>query len=227
MKNVYFAHNINKNESGNAFVYVLIAVVLFAALYMMLGSMGGGNSKTGLVSAEKQKLLASEILSYASQAKNSVDYMLMAGIEPEDITFYTDSDPEFSNDTVPYIYMLHHPQGGGLDIGHLPEKTKNGDAGESGQATGWYIGKFNNIEWSSSTDHDIVAVAYNITEDICKIINKTLAGDETIPAMDGEARKFFVDSAQTACTSCLKKSDYCLSDSTGNYFVYYSILSDM
>lgn len=214
-------------QSGNAFLYVLIAVVLFAALYFAIGSQND-SSETQMLDKQRVKFAASEIIDYSSQAESSLRMMEFSGIELDKITFYTYDKDEFDNGTETYIYMLHHPDGGGLDPGNLPVDIIVTSTHEDGQEAGWYLGKFNNIEWSKTSADDVVAVAYKIKKTVCEQINKTLTGDTTIPAMPGEVREFFNEaSSETTCLECDEKPALCVSDSSVNVFAYYSILASL
>lgn len=78
-------------EKGNILFLILLAVALFAVLaYAVTSSMrGGGND----VSKEQAKSNAAAILGYFSLVENTVQRMVLTGVKPEHLDFFTGGAP--------------------------------------------------------------------------------------------------------------------------------------
>ena len=79
------AMKARQSESGNVMFYILIAVVLLAALSFAISQGGrGGNSE---LSRERQRLLASEILEYSDTVKKAVQILRLRGVGFDQLDF--------------------------------------------------------------------------------------------------------------------------------------------
>jgi hypothetical protein len=74
-----------KNQSGNVFFYIFLAVALFAALSYAVSQSGRGTVQS--IASEKDRLNATEILDYAETMAKAVGAMRLRGITPENISF--------------------------------------------------------------------------------------------------------------------------------------------
>ncbi len=252
MLTIYFSNPENR-QSGNALIYVLIAIALFASLSFVLGRQTD-TSETGVVSEEQAELYASQLISYSAQAKSSVDQMRATGAYPEDLYFFLPGDTGFDDGaTYKDIHKIFHPAGGGLSMKNLPSAIrKDDDTSEPGPAPGWYMGRFNNVEWTGSTANDVILVAYKITRPVCEAINEKITGSKTIPKLTGKARDFFIyDAASTPphefstggdhtgsnadfaatgspapCGDCDGMPSLCVSNDTEKIFAFYNIIAE-
>ena len=75
-----------EQESGNALIYVLIAIALFAALSFTLARQSD-TGEAGTLSDERAELYATQIISYAAQTKSALDQMLFIGTDIDDLDF--------------------------------------------------------------------------------------------------------------------------------------------
>lgn len=228
-RNISGQHKNRKRQSerGNALVYVLIAIALFAALSFTLARNTDSN-EAGTLSEDRAELYATQLISYAAQAKSSVDQMLFQGIEIDDLDFTLPEDSDFNND--PTIYKVYHPDGGGLIPTTIPQNAKNEVT--SSPAPGWYMGRFNNIEWTSSTDQDVLLTAYQIAKPVCERINFTVTGNTSIPAISSGAMSdylvpdsFDADLTSARCPGCGDYASLCISNTSGSAFAFYSIIA--
>lgn len=227
------------DERGNALVYVLIAIVLFAALSFTLSRQNDAG-ETGTLTEEKAELYASQLISYAAQAKQSVDRMLFEGATPAQIDFIPPSDAAF--ETGSDIRKLYHPDGGGLIESTLPDSLVNQI--DTTPVAGWYIGRFNDMAWteldsSGNPIDDIILTAHQISQGACeKINNKILGRDIAIPALasgitlqnvlidDTEHSGSNVNLNATNCPGCENYPSLCISNNGATKFSFYSILSE-
>lgn len=234
-----FAYNPHRQagrrgERGNALIYVLIAIILFAALGFTL-SRTTDTSEVGTLDNEKAELYATQIISYAGQAKSAVDQMLFtASTSINQLDFTQPTDVTF--ETAPLIHKVYHPQGGGLNPGTLPEAAVAQVT--SDPVPGWYMGRFNNIEWTASAADDVVLVAYQISKRVCELINEKITGSTTIPALNGASiRNVLIDDtlhggtnielttdAGDICPACENMGSMCVQD--GGIYAFYTVIED-
>ena len=222
------------NQKGNVFIYILIAVGLFGALMFALSKSASQTDAVSELAEGESKIVANEILAYAASATNAIAQMQQTGATVSMINFMIPSDDDFEDNTPaePTIYKLFHPDGGGLNYKTLPTKASADD--KTGLAAGYYIGRFNNIEWTPTTTHDVVFTAYEIKESVCKELNRKMTGSTTIPTVSGASlQNLFVyddlhtgtneDFTETNCTACEEVSALCVTDGAGKY-AFYSLL---
>lgn len=225
------------NERGNALIYVLIAIALFAALSMVF-TRNQNTTESGTLSDENAGLIASQLMAYASQTKSALDQMGFSGTRIDDFSFIQPTDPAFETEPPANIHKVYHPSGGGLIPGRIPDQGLDSAPG-SDPAPGWYLGRINNFDWTATAANDVVLVAYQISETLCQKINNTLTGAETIPVMTETIPNTMIDTALHSgganeaifttdgsgfCPDCGGVAALCVEDSAGDYG-FYSLVS--
>lgn len=224
-----------KKERGNALIYVLLAVALFAALTFMLSR--GGEEGDSTLSDEKAELYATQLISYAAQAKSAVDQMLFSGSYIDDLSFVSPSDSG-TFESGSNIHKVYHPEGGGLSLASLPGAVVSQNI--SDPAAGWYMGSFNNVDWTDSSSNDVILVAYQISSSVCAKINEKINGSTTIPQMNDSIKEVMIDDAHyTAgtntelttgtseiCEECNSVASLCVQNEDGNAYGFYTIIAD-
>ncbi len=215
------------NENGNVLVYVLIAIVLFAALGFTL-SRQTQNASTKEIDDAKAELYAMDLITYATQARLVLDQMIFTGSSIDDFIFTLPSEAGFS--TAPHIHKVYHPQGGGLTPANLPPQAVNQVS--SSPAAGWYLGLFNNVEWTKTAATDVILTAYQISKPVCEAINKKITGSKTIPALTGNMEDYLIDTTtnnnltSAICAACDGYVTLCVSNSGVNTYSFYSIVAE-
>ena len=216
-----------KSEQGNALIYVLIAIVLFAALGFTLARHTSNSDISELEEAHAD-IHALEIISYASQAKSIVDQMIFSGSNLNNINLTLPSEAGFS--TAPYVHKVYHPQGGGLTPANLPANAINEIS--SPPAAGWHMGQVNSVGWTGSTATDVILTAHQITKLTCEALNKKITGSKTIPALTGNLDDYLVDSAtdleltNVVCAACEGYMSLCVSNAGVTTYSFYNVLAD-
>ena len=214
-------------QRGNALIYVLIAIALFAGLGFTL-TRQARNTGTTEIDDAKSELYAMQLITYASQTKSVIDQMIFTGSTIDDLDFIEPADAGFN--TAPHIHKIYHPQGGGLTPATLPDDvisqiTTPPDAG-------WYMGRFNNIEWTDTNGTDVILTAYQISRTACETINEKITGTTTIPALTGDMDDYLLDTATNndltaaACAACDGYTSLCVSNSAATAYSYYSVIID-
>lgn len=215
-------------EAGNAFVYILVAVVLFAALSFILVRQED-TKETGVITPEKAKILATQLITTATQIKSALDQMQFAGTDPSEIDFAKPG----AFGAAPHFDKVFHPDGGGVTLPPLPKDAIADDFGNN-PGPGWYLGRFNNVEWSPTTADEVILTAHAIHPIVCAQINKVITGDETIPALNLNSREVLIDSIEHSsgntdfnrvnCAGCDDNASLCVSNSLVDRYTYYNIL---
>lgn len=236
--------NNRRAESGNVLVYVLIAIVLFAALNFTL-SRQTDSTEAGALDQNKAELYATELITYAANVKEAYDKMEFSGAKLEDIDFTPPSAATFN--TAPTIKKIFHPDGGGLNPVTLPEKV--GITTLTDPVAGWYLGRFNNVEWTGAdtTKTDIVLTAYGIAQSVCGFINQKITGNTAIPSITDPIKEVLVpqssggtanftganqdlttDPANTTpapiCPDCHNKPSFCVQE--GGIYAFYTVIAN-
>ena len=213
-----------KNQNGNAMIYVLIAMAMFGFLTMTL-SRSNDQADGQDISDEQAELYANELMEYAASAQAAVDMMIISGTTIDELDFTPPSDAAFN--TPPNVHKVYHPQGGGLNYQHefpealqiLPESS-------------WKHSKLSNIEWTPTSALDVSLNAIKIPKEICEIINKKITGNKdivflTVPALsryfqeDGTNEEFNI----VNCPDCEGYPSLCVADSTDTFYGFYNIIA--
>lgn len=193
-------------------IYVLIAIVLFAALSLIVARQGN-NSETGALDSERAEIAATQIIQTSMQLKQGVDQMLYSGSQPDTsqdpplpapskaLNFVTpDDEPAFS--TAPNTHKVFHPAGGGLILQPIPPQAIRQVSNDP--PARWYIGRFINVEWTNSTAEEVIMVAHQISEPVCRAINQKILGDPTPLAMTPNPRALLIDGSVYASANPLE-----------------------
>ena len=233
-------------ERGNALIYVLIAIALFAALSFTL-SRQTDTSEAGTLSQEKAELYATQLISYAAQARSAIDQMLFtAASDIDQLDFTAPTDAGFDTGTL--IHKVYHPQGGGLLPGKIPTEAITQVTNDP--EPGWYLGRFNNVEWTALAQgntagpggaeapwEEVILIAYQINETVCGLINKKINGSTAIPTMTSSIRNTLIDDslhggtnvelttdAPDICPDCANIGSLCVQE--GGIYGFYTLLAD-
>ena len=231
-------------QRGSALIYVLIAIVLFAALSFSLGRQTDSNEASAL-SDEKVELYATQIISTASQIKSTIDQMLFSGADASELDFQYPP-----NDTGTLIYKVYHPHGGGLNRPNLPSEVIASTS--TNPVPGWYLGRFNNVDWTplaagntagvggaEAPYEEIILTAYGINAAVCANINEKITGSPSIPVMTNSIKNVMIDEAfhtgtnvelttgtGNICVQCENMSSLCVENAAQDTYAFYTIIAD-
>ncbi len=219
----------DEKRRGNAMIYILLAIALLGGLTMtmMRGNETGGDD----LSQDEAELLATQVIAYAATTKQAVDQMIMSGTPVNSLNFILPNDPAFN--TGSNIHKVFHPAGGGLNYKKADAKIFSN--GQAPPAVGWYIEKFNNVEWTPTTENDVILTAYGISKKVCEAVNKKLLGSNTIlPFATANMRTSLISASlhpmgQTSftaanCPTCAEKPSACTIATDGTTHAFYSII---
>ncbi len=159
---------ISGKESGVVIWYILIAIVLFAALSFSFVRSSENTQSTA--NKEQAKVTANEILRYSKSLKLAVQQLISVhGCAENDVSFYSDKwaiPGDYDNANTPvaggdFNCFIFNSQGAGInwkgafELGYLPEITADCD-----------------VDGVGTTGADIVMVMNNVSLEICREINK-------------------------------------------------------
>lgn len=218
------------HQSGNIMVYILLAIALFGALTLVLSRQNAQSDGQDL-SDEQLAFQVNELLQYSAAARTAVDTILLAGSTIDDIVFTKPNEAGYENTNT--IHNIYHPSGGGLIPAAANPSIFTGSPMPAPEA-GWYIGRFNQVEGTPSTQEDIIATAFGLSESVCKALNKELIGDETIPSLGVDIRPYLLDTAlhgagnadltEIACADCYDRPALCVRNGANHTWAFYSVI---
>lgn len=229
-------HRAKYHQRGNALVYVLIVIALFAALSFTLGRQTD-TSETNSLSEEKAELLATQIITYAEQSRQVLSQMSFSGTQIDEYDFVLPSDT-VPFDTAPHIDKVYHPDGGGLIPLALPRNSIAQSTTDP--LAGWYLGRFNNVDWTATNGTDVILVAYQIRREVCEEINEMITGAKTIPVINDSIKEITIDDslygagintdfttvlASDVCQDCNEIASLCIQNQSQNAYGFYAVMA--
>lgn len=173
------SQTMSQNNQGSVFFYILIAVILFAALgYAISQSSRGG---AGGLSAEKTSLMASEIIEYGQTVTNAVQKLKLRGCLNAEISFDQAVVSGYSNTSSPSDNSCHifDTSGAALNLVSPPPGY------DSGSGSGNYAFlEENEFEGMGDTCGaadcvDIALILDDVNDNLCDEINEKLGVDIT------------------------------------------------
>lgn len=209
----------NHAAAGNAFLYILIAIVLFAGLTFVMSRGHDSGDKTVLNQAELQSTVQ-RLLSYVNQTSQGWLQQSNTGTDLDELDLTLPSDVTFNN--APTIHKLFHPDGGGVVYRDMNEALFRASAAAP---VGWNF-VLVNADWSATAGDDLIMTYMNIKESLCAKINDMVRDDATIPTVTVNFTNTFVNASaplmEAACPECKIYSSLCVQN-TGIY-AFYNIL---
>jgi len=158
------------SETGSAIFYVLIAVMLLAALSFAVSSSvrSGG---TGDITDSQAKLLASDVLSYMNTVSTAVSQLRLRGCSDTEVSFENPAVAGYTNGNAPGDNTCHvfEPAGGGVTWTDPP-------AGSIGSAGQWKITGSHHIsligcDATNSSCSELLLVLEDVNDNVCIKIN--------------------------------------------------------
>jgi len=226
-------------ESGNVLFYILIAVALLAALTFAVAQSGRGSGEQ--ISAERARLIASEMIEYSNSISAAVAQLRLRGVNEDELCFDHPSWGANNYDHSPActdnfnkIFDI-----GGASITWSEAPSEAMDAGATPDNL-WHIYGDNEVEGigttnGDATSSDLILVADELALSVCQQLNNLLdiTDSETAPPTDanlGETRyvgafgytNTIADEAGGAALEA--QSSGCFENTTDNEYVFYKVL---
>ncbi len=178
-----------RNESGSAFFYILLGVVLFGTLVFTV-SRGMRGQSTNALTQYQAELAADDILHYAQTMARAVDRVRRNGCSESDISFHHTgwghTQYEHSPATADQC-KIFHPNGGNLSFSALDDyHEKNLD--HAGRVI--FVGRsaINNIGTTctnASCTELYLFIRMFHAENLCRKMNELLEISPTLPISGG------------------------------------------
>lgn len=166
----------NRNlESGNVFIFILLGVVLFAALSFSIAR-GFRSNTTSMMSEREADLAATDILNYAQRIGRAVDRLRRKGVSESDISFDQSFVAGYNHTPAqPDNRKIFHPDGG--NIKYLTPSNDWLDSSQSAAAsygTWYFTGQMRVVDVGKPSGQELTIAIPYVSEKICRIINKKL-----------------------------------------------------
>ena len=166
-------------DSGNAVIWALLAVALFA----MLGAavMSGSRSSTNIVSGEEARAYARQIIAYGNDVKGAVQRLKFRGCDDNEISFENDvyfgstSNPRAPENRRCHVFAI---EGGGLKYWAPSEKMLSDTSvlptSNHTQFRGYtaFIGASAITDYGSNDSAEILMVIPWLDSNICMMLNE-------------------------------------------------------
>jgi hypothetical protein len=183
---------MDSTESGNALIYILIVIALFAAFSyaVTIGSRAGVQTLT----EDKEKLLSAEIIEYGDIVANAATQLRLRGYSVNQISF---EDPMTNGHATFDDYVnascggvecfVFDPSGGGVKWKEVPEGLLVPESGQKDYAW-WSISGAYSIKnvgtdcTSGSSCKDLILFLNNVRLSVCKLFNEHLGIDNPASA---------------------------------------------
>ena len=156
-------------EHGSIIFYILIAVVVFAALtYAVATSLrGNGNS----LSSEQTSLDASDIIASGNRLVEAVTRLRLRDVPKESISFENSTVTGYANAACTTgTCKVFDGAGGGLTWETAP-------LGSQTTAHGWVFTATRAVNQVGTTEAELIALLPNLTLDVCNGINDLLSAN--------------------------------------------------
>lgn len=162
-----------KNESGSVLLYILIAIVLFAALSFAVSQMGRGGG--GESNKELRRLQASEIMQYTRALQSAIQSMTIDGTEDTQISFENTTIAGYNYASCGDACKVFSPGGGAMAY-MIPAAGDWLDAAQSAGANfgQWVFSGSNSVVNVGTAAPDLLAILPWVRKDLCMEINTLL-----------------------------------------------------
>ena len=230
--------NMPHKESGNVLFYILIAVAMLAALSFAVSQGSRGSGQT--ISAERAKLLASEIIEYSNDICTAASQIKLRGIDDTELCFdhtswgANDYDHAGCTDDFNKIF---HITGAGLTWKNAPSEAMDSNATPDNL---YHIYGDNAVEdigttCASASCSDLILVVDELQEIICQHINALLDITDVSapPPTDTDIGKTRYIGAygytatigdEVGGTALIGKSSGCFLNTTDSKYTFYKVL---
>lgn len=166
-----------QNQRGSVFIYILVAIALFAGLSYAVsrGSRGGSTALTD----EQAKLAAQEIINYGNTVANAVQKLRLRGCSDTEISFEnSQSVDNYTNANAPSDNSCHvfDLAGGNITYTLIPDIALD-ESLSAGISYGQYRFREAAIDNVGSNENDLFLQPSNLKRGVCLEINNILGID--------------------------------------------------
>ncbi|MFP4313580.1 MAG: hypothetical protein ACLFR0_04550 [Alphaproteobacteria bacterium] len=179
-----------RTEAGNVFLFILIGIVLFAAISFVM-SRGFRSEGTSKISDRQAELAAADILSYIQRVERGISRVRRSNISENDISLEFDGNFVNANCDAPADAafpdcQVFNARGGRVSVVPPPANANDGtDWHFTGHTCIADIGNGDGTcEGDSISNEELLMVLRNVDQNVCEALNERL-GITGIPADTG------------------------------------------
>ena len=178
------------DERGNAFIIILVAVVMFVALAFVI-TRGLQSQTTTALSGREVSLAATEVMDYAQRVERAVNRVRSSGCSENEISFDNPVESGYDYGTPEDKCKIFNPAGGAITWSIPPQNIKSEDiaAKKKGGSTPlqYLISGANRVTGIGAADkNELLLILPSVTLEVCNKINEALGISlATMPPVDG------------------------------------------
>ena len=223
-----YMKKFHDNQAGNVFIFILLGIVLFAALGFVVAR-GMRSETTSAMSQREAELAAVDILSYAQKLERAVSKLRARGISENNIDFtnpvvngYAYSSPQANS------FQIFKKEGGGVTWQNpVARANDNSPWLFTGQTCIVDIGTGGTgCDSDSVSNEELLAVLPKLSALVCAEINKRL-GITSLPTGGAVSNSKFTgtysDNASPSNTA--GRTAACFEDASGDKNFYYVLIA--
>lgn len=224
-------------ERGNVLFYILIAVVLLAALIFAVSQSGRGSVQE--VNTEKSKLLGSEIIEYANTVATAYSQLRLRGCKADQISFETSGVIGASNPNAPVDKTCHifELAGGGVTFKNPPREALSPSAPAIQRFTEEMEVAQVGTTCGNGNCTEVTIVSGHLSKGVCIAINEALnitvdnqdpptdeCGTSGLGNFEGDLNDYFMTMGDETNSPLLGKTAGCFFDVNDNTYNFYKVL---
>lgn len=164
-------------QSGSVFFYILLAIILFAALSYAISSNRSGS--TNILTDEQAKLSAQEIIEYGNTVASAVQKLKLRGCSDTQISFENAVITGYSNVNAPTDKSCHVFDVNGGNINFPSFNNNIYDLALPNFTPRVSINGDNRVTNIGSSKSELIFFTSDIKQNICRGINNILHSNET------------------------------------------------
>ena len=215
-----------QNEKGNAIIWILIAVGLFAALGYAFSSTSRNSVST--MTGEEVKSKANESIAYMNEVKSAVRRLTLRGCDETEISFENSKFAGYTNTNAPSSNKCHvfDPSGGGL----FYRENLSNNAAAPITITGDVA-----VQDIGTTEPELYFQLNEVDMNVCHKINESLGiiitpedsivDDIAVPTQFTGSYGAAGNVAGDEISEFAGQKSFCRKDSSGDYFYLTTLIA--
>lgn len=161
------------HQSGNAIVFLLLAIALFAALAYTF--MRSGQNSVSQMNPQQARLAASEILSYANSLSKTVDRLRQRGCSEKQLSFEASGNSGYANASAPGDFSCHVYNAAGGNMTWQSFTNYNATT---------TVSSLQNILGSASAITDLSLYVLGVSDSVCRAFNASVNIESSVIPTD-------------------------------------------
>jgi len=222
-----------KNESGNAFWFILLAIALLTALTVVISRSSETTEQSGDI--ERQRIVGSDVMRYAAGIEQAVGQMRLRGASENEISFENSFVSGYTNTRCGNNdCKVFDVQGGAITFSSAASSVSSNSWIFTGANSVSGVGEDGTGE-TSSADNELLIILPGISQELCGRINIELgiAGIPQDTTNADVATKYVgtfpdgrvIENMNRAKSGCFEGNlDDSGTDISGTYYFYHTLI---